>query len=165
MEVKIESPISDDWAEDEVKLWQAIFDYLEKKCKDPLAIASNALHSSDILNIAEKVGLEEFVKDYFSEYLWSVDAYVSYSDLEKGYENKSYIDKDLIEGFIVTTAWTESPYSSIWESDNDLEIIIDKRDFDKEAKAKVEWIAEQKKKYDNDFEKFAAAMYEERMED
>lgn len=164
MEVKIKNPMSGNWAEDELKLWQAILDYLEKKCNDPLAIKNTTLHSSDILNIAEKVELKEFVKDYFSEYLYGVDAYVSYSDLEKGYENKSYVDKNLIEGFIVTTAWTDSPYSSIWESDDDLEVVIDKRDFEKEEKAKADWIAEQKKQFNGDFDKFAEFVYDNYLE-
>lgn len=153
MEVKIKNPISDDWAENEQKLWQAILDYLEDK------YSNTRLHGPDILSIAEKAGLKEFANDYFGEYLWNVDADVTYADLEKGYECKSYIDKDLIEGLIVTIAWTDSPYCSIWERE-ELELTIAKRNLEAENKAKQDWIEEQIKKYEGDIARFAAVMYD-----
>lgn len=165
MDIKLLTPMADcfgfdsdeeknEFIEKEKKLWEILLDKASKK--------NNEVDEDDILKAADDVEIED-IEDALSEYCCNVDYDVDYADLEKSYENRSYADDDLIEGYRVVFEWCHSPYCSLFESTFTVRFI--KRDFEAEAKEKADWIAAQKEKFNGDFEKFAAEMYDSYIKD
>lgn len=160
MDVKLLSPIADcigfdndkekqEFCEKEKKFWEILLEKSSKK--------SDEVDEDDILDAAKEAEIRD-IEECLSEYCSCVDYDVDYADLEKSYENRSYADDDLIEGYRVVFEWCRSPYCSLFESTFTVKFI--KRDLEAEAKEKADWIAAQKEKFNGDFEKFAAEMYD-----
>lgn len=165
MDIKLLDPMGECFGFDSEKEKQ---EFLEKKKKfweillDKASKKNNEVDEDDILKAADEVGIKK-IEDALSEYCCCVDYDVDYADLEKSYENRSYVDDNLIEGYRVSFEWCHSPYCSLFESTFTVKFI--KRDLEAEAKEKADWIAAQKTKFDGDFEKFAAEMYDSYIKD
>ena len=117
--------------------------------------------------VAEGADYEEALKESqldkrcLSDWIYE-DRHVGYTDIEKCWEE---IEGELCIndeyrvhiGYVDAACYDYDPFE-------ELDVTVEKIDEEADNRKRLDWIEEQKKKFDNDFEKFASFVYTEYVE-